>query len=240
MKKSGKILRGTAVIAGELLALSTAIFLLGSGDTERLLLAFLTLLLVLVPEIIERLFRCRINTALYIAAVLYALGPMMGHCWKFYYTIPFWDKLLHVCGGIAFVILGVFLFRLISGGKAQQIPSLVFALCFSMAIAVVWEFFEYGADVFLGMDMQADTVVKSINSYLLGPEKGLTRSICPIHSVMINDSPLPFEGYLDLGLHDTMLDMLLESLGAIITCVLLYFGKGEDVLIQPLPGKSGK
>lgn len=232
MKKAEKTLRIIVVSAGELLACGTIISLFYSGDTERLLLAFGTLLFVLIPEILERLLRCKINTAVYLIGVLYALGPMMGHCWKFYYTIPCWDKLLHVCGGVMFVILGRYLFERLSQGKASHVSAVIFALCFSLAISVVWEFVEYGADSFLGMDMQDDTVVSSITSYMLGTDKGVTGSIKEIQSVVINGTSLPVIGYIDIGLHDTMLDMLLEAAGALVTCILLWINKGKHPLIQ--------
>lgn len=232
MKKSEKILRIGFVAIGELIVCGTILSLLCSGDTERLLLAFGTLLFVLIPEILERLLRCKINIVVYLIAVLYAMGSMMGHCWKFYYTIPCWDKLLHLCGGVMFVILGVYLFERLSHGKANHVSAVAFALCFSLAISVLWEFVEYGADLFLGMDMQDDTVVSGITSYLLGAEKGMTGSIESIQSVIINGIPLPVDGYIDVGLHDTMLDMLLESIGAFVTCALLLIDKGKHPLIQ--------
>lgn len=238
MKKVERTLRNSAVVLAELIVCGTILSLLRSGDTERLLLAFGTLLFVLIPEILERLLRCKINIVVYLIAVLYAMGSMMGHCWKFYYTIPCWDKLLHLCGGVMFVILGVYLFERLSQGKANHVSAVIFALCFSLAISVLWEFVEYGADLFLGMDMQDDTVVNGITSYLLGTEKGMTGSISNIHSVTVNGMPLPVDGYIDVGLHDTMLDMLLESLGALITCVLVLLDKGRHPLIRATTGPN--
>lgn len=231
MEKAEKTLRIIAVFAGELLACGTIIFLLCFGKPERLPLAFGTLLFVLIPEILERLLGCKINTVVYIFGVLYATGPMMGQCWEFYYTIPCWDKLLHICGGVMFVILGVCFFELLSGGKTNLISAVAFALCFSMAISVLWEFVEYGADLFLGMDMQDDTVITGLTSYLLGTEKGTTGSIGEIQSVVVNGTPLPVNGYIDIGLHDTMLDMLLETAGALVTCIFLLIDKGKHSLI---------
>jgi len=232
MKKAERTIRNSAVVLAELIVCGTIISLLRSGDTERLLLAFGTLLFILIPEILERLLRCKINIVVYLIAVLYAMGSMMGHCWKFYYTISCWDKLLHLCGGVMFVILGIYLFERLSCGKANHVSAVIFALCFSLAISVLWEFVEYGADIFLGMDMQDDTVVNHITSYMLGTEKGVTGSIKDIQSVVINGAALPVDGYIDIGLHDTMLDMLWESGGALVTCMLLFIDKGKHPLIQ--------
>lgn len=231
-KKAGRVLRISFVLIAELFTVGTIAVMLISRDTERLLLACVTVLLVLVPGVLERLFHCRISTTVYLFGIIYATGAMMGHCWKFYYTIPGWDKLLHICGGVMFAIFGFYLFVRMNHGRADHLSAAVFALCFSMAVAVFWEFFEYGADVFFGMDMQNDTVVSGITSYFLGPETGVSGSINNIRNVVINGASLPVDGYLDIGLHDTMLDMLLESLGALVTCVFIWIDKGKHPLIQ--------
>jgi len=230
MNKQTDSIRRILVISCQLLALVTGIHLIGSGDKQRLLLAFATPLLVLIPEITERLFRCRMHTALYIAATLYAIGPMLGHCRNFYYILPGWDKLLHGCGGIMFYILGLVLIRLMSG-EISRLCSFVFALCFSIAVSAVWEFVEYGADCLLGMDMQADTFIESINSYLLSEKTGVAESLPSIGTVVIDGKVLP--SYLDIGLHDTMQDMLLESGCALLAGIIHIFDRGRHPLICP-------
>ena len=223
-------LGGTALC--EIFTAFTIITLLAGGEPDRLALAFGTLLLVLLPMLLEKLFRCRICLPVYIFALAYAIGPMLGHCWKLYYTVPVWDKLLHISGGVMFAILGAYFFDLLSRSKELPVLRTIFALCFSMAIAVLWEFCEFGADTFLGMDMQDDTIVYGLTSYLLGDTIGVTGSIANIQSVTVNGIALP--GYIDVGLIDTMLDMLLETAGAIVTCVVLWFDKGRHPLIQDM------
>jgi uncharacterized membrane protein YjdF len=204
--------------------------LLASGEPDRLLLAFATLLLAAMPMLLEKLLHCRISLPVYIFALAYAVGPMLGHCWKLYYTVPVWDKLLHISGGVMFAILGAYVFDLLAKNKELPVARTIFALCFSMAIAVLWEFCEFGADTFLGMDMQDDTVIHSLTSYLLGESLGVTGSIENIESVVVNGVALP--GYIDIGLIDSMLDMLLETLGAAVICMLLWFRKGMRPWIE--------
>ena len=129
-----------------------------------------------------------------------------------------------------FAILGAYFFDVLAKNKGLPVVRTIFALCFSMAIAVLWEFCEFGADTFLGMDMQDDTVIHSLTSYLLGESLGDTGSIENIQSVVVNGVALP--GYIDIGLTDSMLDMLLETLGAIVTCLALWLDKGKHPLIQ--------
>lgn len=96
---------------------------------------------------------------------------------------------------------------------------------FSIAIAAIWEFYEFGMDRWLGTDMQRDTLVTAIHSYNLGPATGVVGTIDPIESVIVNG--VPMEGYLDLGLIDTMGDMLVETLGAGIWAVLALVDRGR-------------
>lgn len=223
-------IKTTGIVLCELLAIGTIVFLVVSKQYRRLPLAFGTLGLVLLPAIMEKLFRCRLCLSVYIFALLYAVGPMMGQCWNFYYTISWWDKLLHISGGVMFAIVGAYFFELLTKRKDHFIGAAIFALCFSMAIAALWEFIEFGADRFLGMDMQDDILVTHLTSYLLGEGIGVTGSIENIQSVVVNGAQLP--GYIDIGLTDSMLDMMLESLGALVACLLILFDKGKHPVIQ--------
>lgn len=230
--KKDKCIRKTCIVLGELFALGTIVMMSVTKQYDRLLLAVVTLALILLPELMERIFHCRLCLPLYIFALLYAVGPMLGHCWNFYYILPGWDKLLHICGGVMFAIVGAYFFERMTKRKDLFLACALFALCFSMAIAVLWEFFEFGADRFLGMDMQNDTVITNITSYLLGNEPGVAGSIENIQSVVVNGVPLPVNGYIDVGLTDSMLDMMLESLGALITCLVLLLDRGRHPLIR--------
>ena len=230
MNKTTTKVKIFGIILGELLALGTIVFLVATKQYSRLPLAFGTLGLVLLPAMMERLFRCRLCLPVYIFALVYAVGPMMGQCWNFYYTISWWDKLLHICGGVMFAIVGAYVFELLTKRKDHFFGAAIFALCFSMAIAALWEFVEFGADHFLGMDMQDDMLVTHLTSYLLGESVGVTGSVANIQSVVVNGITLP--GYIDIGLTDSMLDMMLESLGALATCLLILLDKGKHPMIR--------
>lgn len=227
MQKKNRVIRNVLIIVCELLTVVNVIQFAITGHWNRLLLAALTLVLILIPEGIERLFHCRISQGMYLTAVLYAIGPMLGHCNNFYYIIPIWDKLLHILGGVMFVFVGIFLFELLGGDRKKRILCCVFALCFSLAVSVLWEFYEFGSDMLFGTDTQDDTVIHTITSHMLNPEMGEVGTIKAIQSVLIDGKPLELGGYLDIGLLDTMLDLLLESLGALITTVILFLDKNR-------------
>ena len=109
----------------------------------------------------------------------------------------------------------------------------VVAFCFSMTIDVMWEFFECGMDLFFGMDTQKDTIVNSINTVMLDPTGGnQVIHIGDINSVIVNGKELGLGGYLDIGLLDTMKDLFVNFIGAVVFSIIgfLYVkkrGKGK-------------
>ncbi len=198
-----------------------------------LLLSILSIFLLFLPSFVEKLFKCKLNRALYIAATLYAMGPLLGEVYKLYYITSWWDKLLHCTGGVVFAMLGAHLASMLTQHKGSYPLCAVFALCFSMAVSVTWEFYEYASDTLFGTDMQNDTVITAIHSYELDPQPGVADSIEGIHEVSVDGKPLPFDGYLDIGLHDTMQDMLVETFGALVFALTYLFDKGRHPVILP-------
>ena len=234
MHRNEKWIKLTGIVLCEAFAVFTVITLLSDSDPTGLAMALATVLYILLPALLEKLFHCELSLSFYIFVLAYATGPMIGHCWKFYYTVPGWDKLLHFSGGVVFAVLGAYLFDLLLRKNDNTIVRAIFALCFSVAIAAVWEFLEFGLDMLFDMDTQADTVIHGITSHLLGADIGATGSITDIQSVIANGVALPVAGYLDIGLIDSMTDMILESIGAVITCALIMVDRGKHPLICSL------
>ena len=112
------------------------------------------------------------------------------------------------------------------------------AFCFSMTVGVLWEFFEYSGDLFLGLDMQKDTVVSAIRTVELDPTRSnKVIAVKDIADVIIVHSDgtqqaLGLGGYLDVGLIDTMKDLIVNFIGATVFSVIGFFyvkakGKGS-------------
>ena len=235
MSRRERILRTAGILGCQLFAVITFVQLLSGQQNERLLLAAGTVFLVLAPMVAERLLHCKISTPFYLFCLFYAIGPMLGHCHNLYYLVPWWDKMLHIFGGVVFAVLGLYVFeRFVGARQKQMVFCVVFALCFSMAVSVIWEFAEFAADRFFSLDMQSDTVVNGILSYSLGEGHGNAGTIDNITDVVINGQKLPFAGYLDIGLIDTMLDMLLETLGALAACGFYIIDNGKHPVLIPM------
>lgn len=206
----------------------TAIRVTVTGRTDRLFLSLWSVVLALLPLLLEKVFSCRLRLPFYLFLQLYTIGPMLGHCWRLYYYTTWWDKLLHISAGVVFAVLGAYLIERL--GVRKPLAIALFALCFSIAVSAVWELYEFGADQLFGKDMQNDRIITRISSYALGGTPGDVGTIDPIRSVVVNGKNMP--GYLDIGLIDSMLDMLVETVGALVTSLLIWWDKGKFVRIR--------
>lgn len=202
------------------------------GDLVSMLVCMGTVFLITLPYFAERLLDMKLTRSFFVFCLLYAMGPMMGKAFKLYYVTNWWDKLLHTCGGFVFAVFGASLAHRLNG-KQNTAPVLraVFGLCFSIALSAVWELFEYGVDCFFAADMQHDTVITAINSHYLSDTAGGLHSIQNIRKVSINGTPLAVDGYLDIGLIDTMQDILVETCGAVVYFVWKLVDKERQFII---------
>ena len=114
----------------------------------------------------------------------------------------------------------------------------VTAFCFSMTIGVLWEFFEWSMDAWFGLDMQKDTVITAFNTVNLDPQgHNIAFHVKNVADVILvyedgTQSAMGLGGYLDIGLLDTMMDMFVNFIGAVVFSVIGYFyvknkGKGR-------------
>lgn len=206
---------------------------------ENVFLCALTLLLFIVPSFIQVNLRIELPSALEITILLFIFAAeILGEIQAYYIKFPFWDTVLHTINGFLMAAIGFALADILNRSKRisfQLSPVFlaIVAFCFSMTIGVLWEFFECSMDMFFGLDMQKDTILNSISSVMLDPTGGNTpTSIQNITSVTVNGQDLGLGGYLDIGLLDTMKDLFVNFIGAVVFSIIGYFyvknrGKGK-------------
>ena len=116
---------------------------------------------------------------------------------------------------------------------------ILFGVCFSISIAVLWEFFEFAMDTFLHTDMQKDSLIQSIYSYeVLGGELGTILNVEEVTTVINGEYVV--NGYIDLGRMDSMLDLLVETLGAIAFAIVYAVDKGVHTSFHLLKKEEPK
>ena len=107
-----------------------------------------------------------------------------------------------------------------------------------MTIGVIWEFFEFGMDQIFNLDMQKDTVIHTISSVSLNSSgENIPIIIKDIQDVTVSGKDLALGGYLDIGLIDTMQDLLVNFIGALVFSILGFFyvkNKDKDSVIVKL------
>lgn len=200
------------------------------GNYESVFMCVLTLLLLIVPDFVQVNFHIELPTTLEILVMLFTFAAeILGEINEFYVRIPFWDTILHTLNGFIAAAVGLSLVVLLNQDdrimfRLSPIYVAIVAFCFSMTVGVLWEFFECGMDLFFHTDMQKDTVVTSISSVLLNPSGRNTPIRIPdIHGTSVNGKDLGVDGYLDIGLLDTMKDLFVNFIGALVFSVFGYF-----------------
>lgn len=227
-----------------LLVLVTMIAQFFNGNYQNVFLCILTLLLFMVPSFIEVNFRIDIPDALEVMILLFIFAAeILGEIRAYYIAFPYWDTMLHTINGFLAAAIGFSLVELLNRHerflfRLSPLFMAIVAFSFSMTIGVVWELFEWSMDMFMGLDMQKDTVLHSINSVLLDPAGGNHPvAIKNISEVIINGQELGVGGYIDIGLYDTMQDLLVNFIGALLFSVCGYFyvkHKGNGRIVSGL------
>ena len=211
--------------------LSTIYVALTTNELFSYFYCIATIPFVALPLIMTILFRWKMNLFFYILFSFYAFGPLLGAVYNFYYYTSWWDDLLHLLAGTVFAVVGAELAVLLNkNNKTSYMFAAVFGILLSIGIAVVWEFFEYSSDTFLHSDMQADTIINIINTKINRTD-GIADVFNNITETYVNGQSLGINGYLDIGLIDTMRDMMLETFGALILLVYVIFDKNKHPMI---------
>ena len=208
---------------------------LWARNYENAIICVYVLILYVLPQFVEKRMRIEIPSVLEIIIFVFVfLAEIFGEMASFFLKVTYWDTMLHTTAGFLLAAVGFSLVNLLNESekvKVQLSPVYlaVVAFCFSITMGVLWEFFEYGADHLLLLDMQKDTVINQIATVDLDP----TLSNTPVVISGITDTILELSdgstyrlglgGYLDIGIIDTMEDLFVNFLGAVVFSTIAYF-----------------
>lgn len=220
------ILRGLVIL--------TLIMQIIHRNFENVFLCVLTLFLLLLPLIIDHKLNIKLPTVLEsLIFVFIFAAEILGGVYNFYGHVKNWDTILHTINGFLCAAIGFSLVDILNqSSKIREKLSPVFvalvAFCVSMTIGVLWEFAEFGTDVFLKTDMQKDTVINEMSSVNFNEEhKNKAVILENIFKTQIfykngdKNEVLTIEnGYIDTGLIDTMEDLFVNFVGAVVFSIL--------------------
>ena len=201
-------------------------------DYQNVLLCILSLVLFLLPAFIEKTFKVDLPSTLEIIILIFIFSAeILGEINNFYGTFKNFDSILYTLNGFLCASVGFSLIYLLNENiesfKLSPLFVSLVAFCFSMTIGIAWEFFEYGMDTVFSLDMQKDTYVERINTVEFDSTKSnKVVSFKDIDHTILYDSSnnemLYMEGYLDIGLKDTMQDLIVNFIGALIYSTFGY------------------
>lgn len=213
-------------------------------EYQSMALCGLSLFLMILPSIVSRKLKVVLPSTLEIIILLFIFAAeILGEINSFYMRVPHWDTMLHTINGFLCAAIGFCLVDMMNreerfSFKLSPLYLAIVSFCFSMTVGVIWEFFEFGADQLMGLDMQKDAVIHAIDSVMLDPTRTNTvihvRDIVEtivVHSDGTQEA-LNIGGYLDVGIIDTMKDLLVNFVGALVFSFIGFFyvkhkGKGK-------------
>jgi len=179
-----------------LVAIVMYIFL---GDWQSVFGTTGIFLVILLPTLLREKFNVHMPRRIDASVAIFVfLSVFLGSVADFYEKFPWWDGALHFKSGLLLGILGflvVYSMNMSRPGKISMSPGFIafFSVCFSLAVSVFWEIYEYVMDTWFGYTMQ------------------------------------------ETGLPDTMGDLIINAVGAIIIGVVSYFWMKKEKTVPFTP-----
>ena len=210
-------------------------------EYESMFVCLLVLVLFMLPSFLERKLKIDLPDTLEIIILIFIFAAeILGELGCYFIHYPSWDTMLHTTSGFLCAAIGFSLVNLLNKDNRISLSlsplyMAIAAFCFSMTIGVLWEFIEFSADRLFLLVMQKDTVITTISSVTLDATNSNTPIVIRnINDVAVNGQSLGLGGYLDIGLYDTMEDLFVNFIGAVVFSLFGYFyvkhqGKGKLV-----------
>ena len=245
MKEKNKRSRGTLIVYIVLRVLVVAVLVVQAihHNWHDVVTCALTLILFMMPSLLAKEMKINLPSVLEIIILFFIFAAeILGEIHGFYVIFPRWDDMLHTTNGFLAAAIGFAMIDILNRHEKvafnlSPIFVALVAFCFSMTIGVLWEFFECSMDMFFGKDMQKDTWLTEFNSVAINPE-GLN---VPVHvdvdSVNLNGD-MKWNKYLDIGLYDTMHDLFVNFIGAVVFSIfgMIYIkNRGKGIAAKFIP-----
>ena len=202
----------------DLLYLIVVIFYLISGlikwDMTTIFACVLSLIFMVITNVIGK--KIGFGNGIKILIYVFILGTeILGEIYHFYVDVWWFDIVMHTYFAFVISYAGLYLIRYFNiNGSIYFV--ILFIFSFAMMAESIWEIFEFSMDRVIGTDMQKDTVIRNINSMYLSHD-------IYVDKVIVNDIDFMerYGGYLDIGLYDTIGDMICTVVGSFMFIVIM-------------------
>ena len=228
-KRKGKTIY--LLVVEMILLLMIVYYLLVAKDAVNAVRVAVSLICAMIPLALEIIFSMHIPWPIYAFLIIYACEHMMGACFNLYLYFPWWDNMMHITEGFMFAVFGYYYLSVGNEKNLKmRIRNIIFAISLAIFIGFLWEIIEYAMDTIWMFDMQKDVLVTRISSYLLADTTGEIGTISNISEVVVNGQVLP--GYIDIGLIDTMDDLIMALIGAVVFSLYALIDRDKHPVIR--------
>ncbi len=194
------------------------------GDFVKIGLSLSALIIYSFPDLVSYFSGIRFPATLKITFYLFVFASLiLGEVFAFYGPFPFWDIVLHFLSGFVIAGIGLSLVEIMNKESGKKAFSLLFAFCFSITLGILWECLEFSFDITLRTDAQKDAHVRQISTITLQRDGGnrpvKLDEIEKTEIYLQNGEVVTIdEGFLDIGIMDTMKDIFVNIAGAVAFC----------------------
>ncbi|MDQ0874690.1 putative membrane protein YjdF [Paenibacillus sp. V4I3] len=158
------------------------VYFLVKGNQAKMLQAVLIVAVLLIIRIVVKVTKTTMFAALRFSVLLFIFVTMfMANEFGFYKVIPYLDKIEHLFSGLILCFVGLLIYMKASNGEKKAVPSaqvaVWFCLFFSIAMAGVWEIYEFTTDGLFGLHSQNGSLVDTMTDIICGTIGAVLTSI---------------------------------------------------------------
>lgn len=163
MKIMNWIIKLGIIILGIIYSIKYAV----DKELSYTLISLSVILIAFVPNILRK-FKLRIFDQMELLYLIFILlAQVLGSMMKFYDLVPGYDKVVHFMSGIISALGGIYLLVVLKKyDKKALVFNAIFIIFTSLAVASIWEIFEFTCDNLLGNDAQR-VLTSGVNDTML-------------------------------------------------------------------------
>lgn len=172
------------------LAVICSIYFLIKGDMQRTLQPILIILVLTFIKVLINKSRIPISTGLRFSVLAFIFVTMFfANEFKGYSFIPYLDKIEHLSSGVILFYIGSLILELINKNETNKLnikTIILFSLFFAIAMAGVWEIYEFTTDRLFGLRSQNNSLVDTMGDIICGSIGALFTSIYTYKNFKVN------------------------------------------------------
>ncbi|KRE34169.1 hypothetical protein ASG85_12400 [Paenibacillus sp. Soil724D2] len=152
------------------------------GIPAKMFQAVLIVAVLLIIRFVVKITKTTMFAALRFSVLLFIFITMfLANEFGFYKVIPYLDKIEHLFSGLILCFVGLMIYMKASKGEKAAVPNakvaVWFCLFFSIAMAGVWEIYEYTTDSLFGLHSQNGSLVDTMTDIICGTISAILTSI---------------------------------------------------------------